>query len=325
MKGLNSMFPTRHHVNLSALVVTFLLAGSAGAANVVATIKPIHSLVSAVMAGAGEPHLIVRGPRSPHTYNLRPSDAAALRDAAVVFWVGPNLEVFLAAPLKTIADSAKIVALGSAPGVQHLPMRERGSFEAHDHDEFEAHGHDEETPNEHARSAVDPHTWLDPLNAKAMLRAIAGALVTIDPDNADIYRANENTMARRLDVLVADVDAQLSNVRGRPFIVFHDAYHYFERRFRIEAAASITIKADIMPGARRLVDIRNKILTLGPTCVFSERQFDPRLVQVVTEGVYAGRGILDPLGTALNEGPDLYEMLIRDMAATLKECLASIR
>ena len=302
-------------VLLAAFMVTSMASGSADAANVVATVKPIHSLVAAVMAGVGEPHLIVRGSASPHTYSLRPSDAVALREAAVVFWVGPHLETFLTAPLKTIAVNARIIALGTIPGVEHLPMRMSGSFEAHDHNG--------ETSGEREHEAPDTHIWLDPLNAKAMLRSIAGALVTVDPGHADIYRANENAMARRLDALVVDVDAALATVRGRPFIVFHDAYHYFERRFRIEAAGSITVSPDIMPGARRLSEIRDTVRTFGAACVFSEPQFEPSLIRVVTEGSPARTGILDPLGAALTPGPALYETLIRNMAAALTDCLST--
>jgi zinc transport system substrate-binding protein len=312
---MNRLFSIRCPVQLAAFVVALLITGSADAANVVATVKPIHSLVSAVMAGVGEPHLIVRGSSSPHTYSLRPSDAVALRDAAVVFWVGPNLETFLTAPLKTIAVNATIVALGTIPDVEHLPMRMSGSFEAHDHNG--------ETPGERDHEAPDTHIWLDPLNAKVMLRSIAGALVAVDPGHTDTYRANEIAMARRLDVLVADVDATLATVRERPFIVFHDAYHYFERRFRIEAAGSITVSPDIMPGARRLAEIRDTVRTFGAACVFSEPQFEPRLIRVVTEGSPARTGILDPLGAALTPGPALYETLIRNMAAALTDCLST--
>ena len=105
---------------------------------VVASIKPVHSLVSAVMAGVGEPHLIIRGHSSPHTFTMRPSDAAALEDADVVFMIGDTMETALAGPVEVLAGNARVVRLADAPGLVRRPLREGGAFEEHDHD---SHGH----------------------------------------------------------------------------------------------------------------------------------------------------------------------------------------
>lgn len=286
------------------------MPGALAAPDVVASIKPVNSLVAAVMAGVGTPHLLVQGGGSPHTYALRPSDANALTKANLVFWIGPDLERFLVDPLKTLARNANIITLVDAPGVLHLPLRKGGTFEA-DADEVS-------TP-----STFDMHVWLDPQNAAAMTKSIATALAAADPANASIYAANAAKTVAALAGLEAELKAALAPLSGRPFVVFHDAYHYFENRFGLTAAGSITVSPETAPGAKRLALIKAKVAELGATCVFAEPEFEPRLISVVIEGTKARSGILDPLGAALPDGPDLYFTLLRNMANGFKSCLTS--
>ncbi|MCR4266110.1 zinc ABC transporter substrate-binding protein ZnuA [Nitratireductor sp. ZSWI3] len=315
-----------------------LLALSAGGAlaaepQVVTSIKPVHSLVAAVMEGVGEPGLILQGAGSPHTYSLRPSQARMLADADLVFWVGPNLEAFLAKPLDTLAEGAKLVTLSEAAGLTLLQPREGGAFEAHahegeeddhhdDHDD-EAGSHEAEAGHDHDDHGPDAHLWLDPENAKVMARAIAEALSEADPDNAATYAANTAKLEGRIDALEAEVSAELAPVKDKPFVVFHDAYQYFEKRFGLAAAGSITVSPEVIPGAQRVDEIHTKVKALDAACVFAEPQFEPRLVEVVTEGTSAKAGVLDPLGATLTDGPDLYFELIRGMATSLKTCLSA--
>jgi zinc transport system substrate-binding protein len=283
---------------------------------VVASIKPIHSLVAQVMKGVGEPALLVTGAASPHTYAMKPSDAKALRAAKLVFWIGPDLESFLDKPLK--AAKAPAVALIEAPDLALLDTREGGAWEAHDHghDHGDGHadgGHEEREPN--------THLWLDPRNAKAMTAAIAGALSKADPANAPAYAANAAAAARDLDALDAELAAALAPVRAKPFVVFHDAYQYLEARYDLSAVGSITVSPDRTPSAKRLSAVRAKLKGLGAACVFSEPPFEPALVNTVIEGTGAKKGALDPEGALLEPGPDLYARLMRNNAKALADCL----
>lgn len=298
-------------VFLLAAIVFFGTAGSEASARttVLASIKPLHSLVAAVMEGAGKPGLIVDGAGSPHAYSLKPSQAAEMEEAILIFWIGPQLEAFLEKPLETIAASANSVALMEAPGLTALEPREGGAFDGHDDHERDAHGH------------IDPHVWLDPQNAKVFVRQVAKALIAADPANASLYEANASKVSNRLDRLLAEVENTLGPVKGRPFIVFHDAFHYFENRFGIAAAGSIMVTPDIMPGAERMREIRGLIVELGAVCVFAEPQFAPKLIPVAIEGTGAKTGVLDPLGASLKNGPDLYFELIRALAGSIRECL----
>jgi zinc transport system substrate-binding protein len=303
----------------SAAATLSLVAPAYAFDGVVASIKPVHSLVSAVMDGVGEPTLIVRSTGSEHAYSLRPSDARAIEQATVIFWVGPGMETFLDNSIETLGGDATVVAMENTPGLEKLAYREGGPFEAHSHgDDDHDHGHD----HDHAHGEYDLHFWLDPLNAKAMLSEIERTLSAADPDNAERYRENAAAYAGQLDALVAEIEAQIAPVKDSPSIVFHDAYQYFEQRFGINVAGSITVSPEVLPGAQRVADIKAKVQELGAACVFSEPQFEPRLVSVVTEGTTARTGVLDPLGADIEDGPDLYPQLMRNMATSFATCLA---
>ena len=301
--------------------------------DVVVSIKPIHSLVSAVMQGVGEPSLIVKGAASEHGYSLKPSDASALENAKVIFWVGPEMETYLTKPLGSLGGKANIVRLEQVKGLELLPAREGGNFEAHDHggdghDEdahkHEAHSHEanhDHKDEAHEHHHDDMHIWLDPKNAKLMLEPIAEALSKADPEHAKQYHDNAIAYAGKLDDLQKEVTAELEPIRNKPYIVFHDAYQYFDRRFVLAAAGSITVNPEKAPGAARIREIQAKVQSLGATCVFSEPQFESRLVTTVLEGTKAKTGVLDPLGSDIKDGPELYPQLIRNLATSLKACL----
>ena len=468
---------------------------------VVTSIKPVHSLVSGVMAGVGNPSVIIEGAGSPHTYSLKPSQAKQLQDAKLVFWMGDELETFLVGLIENIAQSATTIKLIDAHDLKKIKFREGGMFDDHGHDDHDghsdhdAHGHgehafewaglfelkagsykwsfakvdgnyadpamkmvilksadidaseelaekllessasenrehgdvlsaaevayslnfddsknvtgfhvkiesdgtyafftehmpfefeanehffknklgedieplaqvpevdhhdhdhekhakeehdehdhekhddhdhekhakkehddhgDHDGHDDHGNGGFDPHVWLDPVNAKAIVHEIEEALVKADPKHASTYEANAHKMMEKLDALVAELREELEPVHEKGFIVFHDAYQYFEQRFDVAAIGSITVSPEVMPGAERVSELREKILELGATCVFSEPQFEPKLVETLVEGTGARTGVLDPLGATLTKGPDLYFQLIRNMASSLKTCL----
>ncbi|MCC0029755.1 MAG: zinc ABC transporter substrate-binding protein ZnuA [Brucellaceae bacterium] len=335
------------HLKTALLSATALAAATIAAQaepKVVASIKPVHSLVAAVMEGVGEPALIVEGAGSPHTYALKPSQAVTLEEADLVFWVGHELEAFLEKPIETVAAKATSVELIDAHDLTRLPFREGGAFEKHSHDDEGEHAHEEdhddhdhageaeddghdheetagEHDHDHEHGEFDSHVWLDPANAKAMVHEIEEALVKADPDNAASYEANAEAVMAKLDALTAEVAAELEPVKDKGFIVFHDAYQYFENRFGVTAAGSITVSPEVMPGAERVGEIQAKVKELGAACVFSEPQFEPKLVSTVTEGTAARSAVLDPLGADLQDGPGLYFGLIRNLATSMRDCL----
>lgn len=290
---------------------------------VVATIKPVHSLVASVMAGVAEPRLLIAGGGSPHGYALRPSEARALERATLVFWIGPDLETFLVRPLKTLARGARIIALDEAPGLHGTTAHRDAERPAGKADEI--HGHERDHEHGHDHGGGDPHIWLDPVNAAVMVRTIATALTAADPAHAAAYEANAARMAARLDRLTRDMAARLAPVADQPFITFHDAYGHLVRRFGLAWAGAVTISPDRPPEARRVRELRAKIKAAQAVCVFSEPQFRPRLIDTLTEGTGARTGLLDPLGAGLAPGPELYFTLMDGNAAALRRCLGAGR
>ncbi len=287
---------------------------SADVPQVTTDIPVTHSLVTRVMAGIGTPDLIVNRGASPHDYSLRPSNAASLEAADLVFWISSELTPWLEGALKTLAADAKVIELMDAKGSTVLPFREGSTFETHSH----RHKHDED---EHATVNVDPHGWLDPYNGKTWLDVIATELSKIDPENTDIYFDNVSQGKTDIDAVISEIDATLATFRGTNFIVYHDAYQYFERRFDVLAAGSISMGDVSDPSPARIAEIHQTVEELDMTCVFSEPQFNPELVATVVDGTKARARVIDPLGTRLTLGADFYLNLLRNIAQTMASCL----
>jgi zinc transport system substrate-binding protein len=285
-------------------------------ARVVVTSKPIHSLVAAVMGQLGQPTLLVSGAASPHTYAMKPSDAKAVNAAQVFFRVSADLEPFTAKLVKSLLATVRVETLADAPGLKRLEKREGGAFEDHAGHK----GHQAKTGADQAE--VDTHLWLDPDNAGIMAMRIAQVLSEVDPANAAQYAANAEALKARNLVLAADLRRELAPVVGRPFIVFHDAYQYFEAWAGLSAAGSITTNPEVQPTGKRLSTLRAKIKASGVACVFAEPQFQPKVVAAVTEGLMVRSGTLDPEGALLAPSAELYDQLMRKLAADLVSCLA---
>lgn len=337
------MRPHRRAVVLASLLLAAapVPAGAAGPPSVVASVKPIHSLVAGVMAGIASPRLLVEGGRSPHTYALEPSQARWIETADLIVWVGPTLEPFLARPVRHIAQESADLALMRVKGLELLRTRKGGAWAEHAHDGAQgaesgdagggdgrhAHGGSGETGALQGVPAreLDPHIWLDPDNALRLVDAIAARLAALDPGNAGAYAANAEAMRRRIDRAAAEARRIVQPVADVPYVVFHDAYHYFERHFALNAVGAITLGPARRPGARRLVEIRARITELGARCVFHEPQFAPRLLDSVVEGTGARVGRLDPLGSELAPGPEAYPDLLLALARDLADCLGGRR
>ncbi len=304
---------------LLALVVGVLLATFARAGEapkVVASIKPVHSLVAAVMQGVGTPALLLEGHVSPHTYVLKPSDARALEAADLIVRIGPDLETFLTKSLRALDKRESVVDLVDTEGLTILEIRDEGVFaDGHDEEEHDEHSHD------HAHSVFDMHLWLDPANAKLMTVRIAGLLEEIDPTNAAQYQRNATRMTAELDALASDIETMLEPLSGKGFIVFHDAYHYFEHRFGLEASGSISVNPQNPAGAATIAEIEHAVTNEAIKCAFIEPQFSPKLIEAIA-GARLRIGTLDPIGANIDAGPDHYQALMRETAGSFRECLS---
>ena len=310
---------------------------------VVTSIKPLHSLASYLMDGVGKPDLIVDGYASPHGFSMKPSHAKMLQDADLIFWVGEDLENFLEKPLNSIAKKAEKIELMDIKGLNVLSFRERNIFDEHDdHDDHEGHAkkkkddhddhddheghtkkkkddHDDHDDHEgHGHGEYDPHIWLDPINAKVILKEMTEHLIENDSKNASTYKSNLDKALKDIDKLTMNVMTELN--QSVSSIVFHDAYQYFEKRFNVNILGAFTVNTDVMPGAEQLAQIREIIEHDKVSCVFSEPQFNPDIIKAVAKDMNIKTGVIDPLGATLDPGKDLYFDLIRNMSASFKGC-----
>ena len=293
--------------------------------SVVTSIKPLHSLTSYIMEGVGEPELIIDGVASPHNFQIKPSHAKMLQNANLVIWIGEDLESFLPTALKSIPKDAVVFELLDQSGLKKLKFREKNIFEGHDdhgHDEHakkeddhDDHGHDD---HGHGHGSFDPHIWLDPANAKVIVKKITNQLSKIDKDNASKYKANSKKVIKDLDGLIKEVKNEIN--KDASFVVFHDAYQYFEKRFGLSVIGALTVNPDVMPGAEQLSEIREVIEHEKAKCIFSEPQFNPNIINSIASDTGVKTGVLDPLGANIDKGKNMYFDLIKDMSNSLKDC-----
>ena len=296
---------------------------------VVTSIKPIHSLASYIMDGVGSPGLIVDGYNSPHSFQLKPSHAKMLEQADIIFWIGEDLENFLEKPLATIAKKAEKIELLEIKGIKKLKFRERNIFEEHEgHDdhgedakkeEHDDHSHDakkeEHDDHEgHGHGEYDPHIWLDPINAKVILNEITEHLIENDSKNASTYKSNLAKAIAEIDKLIIDVITETNT--DLSYVVFHDAYQYYENRFNVNILGAMTVNPDVMPGAEQIHEIHEVIEHDNVSCILSEPQFNPDIIKSIAKDTNVKTGVLDPLGANLKPGKDLYFDLIRNMSAS---------
>ncbi|KLN60329.1 hypothetical protein WH96_13020 [Kiloniella spongiae] len=319
------------------------------------SILPVHSLVESVMEGVGEAELLMDQGSSPHGYSLRPSQVRALNKADLIVWVGEGLETFLEKPLEARKENSKVLELMELKGITLLKNRHSGQWaeEAHDHDEHhdeeheghsdhdehsahdekhedhaqeeDGHEHEDEhvhhEDHEHDHGRFDPHIWLSIENAKVIVSRVGSELVEIDPDNAAVYQSNVEKTLADLDVLKQDLKGQVSGYEKTPYLVFHDAYQYFEKEFSLSAVGSVTIDAERKPGAKRISELRDVIRDRKAECIYQEPQFKPVVVEVLAENLDIKIGELDPLGAKLEAGSQAYKTLMSSLGDNLVSCL----
>ena len=318
---------------------------------VAADIGPVHSLVSRVMQGIGSPDLVVQAGASPHGYSLRPSEAKALQDAQMVFWMGEGLSPWMEGALDTLSSDATIITLLERDETILMEFREGALFEEHDHGDHDGHDdhgdekhddhgdekhddhkhddhgdekhEDHDGHDDHGHGSHDPHAWLSPDNAKIWLNLIASQLSIADPENAGTYFANAAAGRAEIDSLKEEVSNLLEPIRGNKFIVFHDAYQYFEKTFDFSASGAISLGDASKPSPARIAEIQSRIQEESIDCVLSEPQFNEGLVATVMAGSSAKTSVIDPLGVGLTPGPDFYSDLIRNMGKSLVDCFES--
>lgn len=314
-----------------ALLLTSASFGQTALADVpkvVTDILPVQSLTAAVMTGLGEPEVLLDKGASPHSFQMRPSQAAAVAGADLVIWVGPELTPWLDKAVEARGAGAAVLGLLAAPGttLRQFPGGEEHADEGQDHGDHDHaahdHDHDHDHGHDHAHSGTDPHAWLDPANARAWVAAIAAELSRLDPENAARYAENAAAAVQAIDAADARARAALEPVKDRPFVAFHDAYGYFAGTYGLTIAGTIAAGDAASPGARHLSDLQAQMQAAGPLCIFPEVQHDPKLIAQMAEATGARLGgALDPEGAGVDPGPGAWGAILTGMADTIATCL----
>lgn len=314
------------------LPASLLLSVSAFAqTQVVTSVKPVSMIVSAIGGEHIEVQQLVSNQASPHDFAMRPSDLRKLDQADLVVWVGESLETFMEKPLANLSAKKDLewMALNDAF------LREFGDKEAHNHDEHhedqdhdehhEDHDHDEHHEDHghegHDHSGTDPHVWLDPVNAKVLAKAVTERLISIDPEHKQDYQTNFQAFMSSVEHADHDVAERLAGVAEVPYFVFHEAYGYFENHYGLNNKGAIALSPERKPGAKTVAHIREEIEEHNVSCVFSEPQFSPAIVETLIDGTDVKTAVLDPLGTNIKLGADSYAMFLTGLADQYISCL----
>ena len=319
---------------------------------VISTIQPINSLVSAVIGNTGKSITIIPSEQSPHDFKLKPSDVKLLQNGNIIFYVSNHLESSITKVFKNLPKNIKLINLMEKSGVNHLAIRDNNAWERHDHhghddhddhdkhgkkhddhDDHDKHGKKHDDHDDHDKHGKkhddhddhekedDVHVWLSPDNAIKIVQKVNKVLSLYFPENSKIYNDNTTKFIDKIRNLKMELVKELSPIKNKPYIVFHDAYQYFEKTFELNAVGSVALEGDIASSPKQISFIKDKIVKSKALCVFQEPQFDSKLVKIVVEGTDAKIGTLDPLGVNISENKDFYLQLITNMAKSLKECL----
>ena len=330
-------------IKFFSIIALFICSGvnvfATETTGVISTIQPINSLVSAIIGNTGKSITIIPSEQSPHDFKLKPSDVKVLQNGNIIFYVSNHLESSITKVFKNLPKNIKLINLMEESGVNHLAIRDNDAWERHDHhghddhDVHDKHGKKHDDHDDHDKHEKkhddhddhekedDVHVWLSPDNAIKIVQKVNKVLSLYFPENSKIYNDNTTKFIDKIRNLKMELVKELSPIKNKPYIVFHDAYQYFEKTFELNAVGSVALEGDIASSPKQISIIKDKIVKSKASCVFQEPQFDSKLVKIVVEGTDAKIGTLDPLGVNISENKDFYLQLLTNMTKSLKECL----
>lgn len=297
-----------------ALFVAFIALSAQADVRVLTTIKPLQQIAAAVQEGVGSPDVLLPPGASPHHYALRPSDVRRVGDADLLYWIGPDMENFLARVLGS--RSKATVAVQSLPGIK---LRHFGE-DSHSHKEEDHDDHD----HDHRPGSLDAHLWLSSANARVIAAKMAADLAHVDPANAARYQSNLKAFDERLDALDGRIKARVTGIAGKPYFVFHEAFDYFEAEYGLKHAGVFSVASEVQPGAQHVAAMRKRLQEVGKTCVFSEPPLRPRLAETLTAGLPVRLAELDALGGTDTVDGKGYERLLEKLGGDLAGCLEQL-
>ncbi len=273
---------------------------------VLATFAPIHSWTLNVAGPDADVELLLPGDVGPHDFHLKPRDIQRIRKANLILANGLGIESWLDKAIRNNARDAasKVVRISDgfpkAGLIYHLPeldVSDPKSGSGHHH-----HDHDHDAAGE----APNPHLWLDPIFARHAVSNIVAALSAADPEHKEAYAARGKAYAERLHALHAELASALQPHARKPIVTFHDAFPYLCRRYDLDLVGVVEEAPAVEPSPKDLARLSAAIRSKGVRVIFSEPQFNPRLVRQLTKDLSVKFAELDVLETG-KPGAAFYE------------------
>ena len=272
---------------------------------IVVTIPVLKDFVEQVGGSHVQVLSLLSGLESEHTYSPKPSDIIAVRKAHLLVEVGVGLEVWVSSLVKN-AGSTSLRVITTSKGIALIRDQNRDD------------GHQAADDNVHGGN---PHIWLDPENAKIMMRHITEALIKVDPAHASEYRDNQAAYLRQLDQLQKELTERLKTITDRRILVYHPAWPYFARRFGFRILDEIVTQAGAEPSAHHLQELISRIRKEGIRVIVSEPQMNSKIPDVLARETGARIVVLSPLPGAM-PGTETYLSLLRYNVMQLANALS---
>lgn len=283
------------------------------APNIICSIKPVNSLVAAITEGVTTPELIIPGKVSPHNFQLKPSIIKKLNNAALIIWVGQDLESSLAKVITNHSNNTKVLTLSKIDKLVRHSIRGNG---CHGHDHKHEHGH----THNHNHSHDDPHLWLSIDNMIVFVETLNETLINLDKENSETYKANTIRTVKKLEKLKLDISSKLKHSK-KSFLVLHDSLQYFEKEFQLNGKGAIKYNPSLPSSAKSIIEISNRIKSENISCIYKEPQHSDKLINTVAS---TSKNIkllkIDPLGAHLDDNQELYFKLINNIASKIQDC-----
>ncbi len=270
---------------------------------VVATIRPIHSLLSFIMQGSGKPILLLDQTQSAHHYSLRPSQRSTLAHADIVFWIGEQLEGFMPRVLNSLPKKVQVIELIDSKGLTLL--KPRSSAKSTDHNDS------------HHHASIDPHIWLSIDNALVLASKMTSTLAIADPKRKALYNTNLNKLRTRLLKQKTSLTKAFNNASFK-YLVYHDAFQYFEKQINISPLIAISNDEEHAPGIKHLILV-NKLITKNKiNCIIYNTQSLPSVARNLVHNIPQIH--IDPLAQSFKPDSELYFKLINSLLEGYHQC-----
>ena len=320
-------------IGMSVLVFGVFYSLSAQAVSVSVSITPLAGIVAPLLGEGDELHVILKPGQSPHGFQMTPADMKTLSRSDLLITVGTPVDVWIEKAQKRLAVNT--LSMRELNDLVLHPIRKGGLWEDDDHGHHSHHHHEHHHDEHHSNKAkkhlqdVDGHLWLSVDNAKILIKAASKKLQNLNPNRANAYKQREADWLAQIEVADRFVNQSLAPLKNKPFLVLHDAFQYFEKRYQLNGVGSIQLNPLISPSLKRVHELRNRIQMRSVNCVFKEPQFPSKRVEMVARGLPIKMGVLDPMGINFGQSDGkkmpqylLYNDFLMKLSNQFQQCLS---